>query len=405
MAGCVGNVVEWYDFAIFGALGVVLVPVFFPAGDDSSVLLAAFAVYATAFVFRPLGAVLVGRRGDVLGRRTVLASVMIVMAVATASIGLLPGHARIGVAAGVAVVLLRATQGIAAGGELGLAAVFLAEHAPAGRRGFVASWHTATLALGVALGFGAGGLVLLAAPADDQATWWRVPFLAALPLGLVGIYVRRRVVDTPLFLGSRTREPGAARPVREVWTDHRPALKAGFALTAAGSLAFNTWFVFLPNHLVATTSRSLESALLTSAAGLLVAAGAAVGLGALSDRHGRRPVILVSLTTLALTAVPLWVLATNGSLLGLALGQSVVGAAVGGVLSVAWLAELFPTRVRATGLALTAGLATAALGGTAPLAGQVLVAVSGVALLPALYVAAVAGLALLAVAGHPTDMA
>jgi MFS transporter, MHS family, proline/betaine transporter len=393
--------VEWYDFAIFGALGIVLVPVFFPSEDGSSVLLAAFAVFATAFVARPLGAVVAGRRGDRFGRRTVLASVVIVMAAATAAIGLLPGHARIGATAGVAVVLLRATQGLAAGGEVGLAAVFIAEHAAPGRRGFVASWHTATLALGVAFGFASGALVLLAAPVDEEATWWRIPFLVAVPLGLVGLYVRRRVIDTPAFVNVRTSQPGAARPVREVWTEHRRALRAGFALTAAGSLAFNMWFVFLPNHLVDTTSRSLESALLTSVAGLVVAAGGALSLGRLSDRLGRRPVVLGSLAALCLAVVPLWTLATSGSLLGLAVAQSIVGTTVGGVLSIAWLAELFPTRVRATGLALTAGLATAALGGTAPLVGQVLVTTTGSATVPPIYVALVAAIALATLAAQP----
>ena len=212
VAACVGNVVEWYDFAIFGALGVVLVEVFFPSEQGADLLLAAFAVYATAFLARPLGAVFAGRRGDVHGRQRVLGSVVLVMSVATAAIGVLPGEARIGVIAGVLVVVLRATQGLAAGGELGLAAVFIAEHASSRRRGLVASLHTATLALGVALGFGIGGLVLLATSEDDRTGWWRIAFLAALPLGLVGVYVRRRVADTPHFVHAealRSHEAGA----------------------------------------------------------------------------------------------------------------------------------------------------------------------------------------------------
>ncbi len=399
LAACVGNVVEWYDFAIFGALGIVLVPVFFPSEQGADLLLAAFAVYATAFLARPLGAVFAGRRGDVHGRQRVLASVLLVMSLATAAIGVLPGQAAIGVTAGVLVVVLRATQGLAAGGELGLAAVFIAEHASSRRRGLVASLHTATLALGVALGFGVGGLVLLTATADDRTGWWRIAFLAALPLGLVGVYVRRRVADTPLFVQTDALRPST--PVRDLWVERRPALRAGFALAAAGSLAFNTWFVFLPNHLVATTDRSLEAALLTSVVGLLVAAGAAVCFGRWSDVHGRRPVVLGCVAALAIAAVPTWLLASSGSLVALAAAQSVIGAAVGGVLSVAMLAELFPTRLRATGLALTAGLGTAVLGGTAPLLDQVLVTVTGYDVLPAVYAAVVATLALLVLSGRP----
>ena len=399
VAACVGNVVEWYDFAIFGALGVVLVQVFFPSEEGADLLLAAFAVYATAFLARPLGAVLIGRLGDVRGRKSLLASMVLAMSGATAAIGLLPGQARIGVSAGVLLVVLRATQGLAAGGELGLAAVFMAEHAPSRRRGLVASWHTATLALGVALGFGVGGLILWATSGGDQSGWWRIAFLAAFPLGLVGVYVRRRVADTPLFMHADAPRP--LRPVREVWVQWRPELRAGLALAGTGSLAFNTWFVFLPNHLVATTDRTLGAALLTSVVGLLVAAGAAVGFGKWSDRHGRRPVVLGCVAALALAAVPLWLLASSGSLVALAAGQSMVGAAVGGVLSIAMLAELFPTRLRATGLALTAGLGTAVLGGTAPLVEQILVRVTGFDALPAVYVTVVAAVTMFAMAGRP----
>jgi MHS family proline/betaine transporter-like MFS transporter len=263
----------------------------------------------------------------------------------------------------------------------------------------VASLHTATLALGVALGFAVGGLILLATSADVQAGWWRIAFLAALPLGLAGVYVRRRVADTPFFV--QADAPRSSTPVRDVWAEWRPALRAGFALAAAGSLAFNTWFVFLPNHLVATTDRTLGAALLTSVAGLVVAAGAAVCFGRWSDRHGRRPVVLGSVAALAVAAVPMWLLASSGSLVALAAAQSVIGAVVGGVLSVAMLAELFPTRLRATGLALTAGLGTAILGGTAPLVDQVLVTVTGYDVLPAVYAAVVAVLALLALSGRP----
>ena len=323
------------------------------------------------------------------------------MSVATAAIGLLPGHARIGVSAGVLLVVLRGDPGLAAGGELGLAAVFVARARPEPQnRGAVGSWHTATLALGVGLGFGVGGLILWATSADEHPGWWRLAFLAALPLGLVGVYVRRRVADAPLFV--RADAPRPTTPVLELRRQWRPELRAGFALAATGSMAFNTWFVFfLPNHLVATTDRTLAAALLTSLVGLLVAAGAAVGFGRWSDLRGRRPIVLGCVGVVILGAVPMWLLAGSGSLVALAAAQSVMGAAVGGVLSVAMLAELFPTRLRATGLALTAGLGTAVLGGTAPLVEQLLVEVTGIDLIPAAYVTVVAAAALFVLAGRP----
>ena len=399
IAACVGNVVEWYDFAVFGALGVVLVPVFFPADHGADLLLAAFAVYAAAFLARPIGAIVFGRRGDAHGRQGVLASVLLVMTCATAAIGALPGSARIGVVAGVAVVLLRSAQGLAAGGELGLAAVFIAEHASAGRRGAVASWHTATLALGVALGFGVAALVLLL-PDDGGVNWWRIPFLIALPLGLVGVYIRRRVLDSPAFLharSARTGSPGrcgrSGRLIARRCARGSPSLRPAHWRSTPGScssqppgrhdLPHSGWH-----------SRGLPL-------GLVIAASAAVGLGWLSDRIGRRPVVLGSIAALAVSAVPLWLLATSGSFVALVAAQSVAGIAIAGTLSVALLAELFPTRVRATGLALTAGLSTAILGGTAPLVDQVLLNVTGLEVVPAFYVATVAALALLALSRQP----
>ena len=400
-AACVGNAVEWYDFAIFGALGVVITPVFFPAEDSTSVLLAAFAVYATAFLVRPVGAVVFGRLGDARGRQAVLASVVLVMAGATAAVGLLPGHARIGALAGVAVVLLRMLQGLAAGGELGVAGVFIVEHAPPHRRGGVGSWHTATQALGVALGLGVAGLLTRFLPVAQHPGWWRIAFLLALPLGLVGFYLRRGAFESPHFVDLVQQEGRIVRPVGVVWRDHRRAFRSGFALVGAGALAFNTFFVFVPNYLVATTTRTLPAALLAAVLGLVAGAAAALGLGRWSDRTGRRPVVLGCVAALAVCALPLMYAVNSGSMPALVLAEVVAGTAIGGALSMATITEMFPTAVRATGLAMTAGLASALLGGTAPLVDQILVTVTGFDLAPAMYVGGVALLALLALRTWP----
>jgi MHS family proline/betaine transporter-like MFS transporter len=393
--------VEWYDFAIFGALASVTVPVFFPAAHGSAVLLAAFGVYATSFLFRPLGAVLLGRRGDSHGRRAVLVTVILMMTGATAAVGILPGYAQIGLAAPAALVVLRAAQGLAAGGELGVAAVFMVEYAPDVRRGVFGALHTATLALGLALGLGVAGLIALV-PADDLAAgWWRAAFLSALPLGLVGLYLRQRVEETPRFVGLESAGGRTRLPVRVVWTRHRRALRTGFGVIAAGSLTLNTFFVYLPNHLVTTTSRTLPSALLAAVAGLVAAAVAALAFGRLSDRVGRRPVVRASIMGLVVLAVPMTVAAPGGSLAMLVLVHVAAGVLVGGTLSVSMLVEMFPTEVRASGLSMTAGMAAALIGGTAPLVDQVLFTATGAEAAPGLYVLAVAGAALAATWSWP----
>ncbi len=389
---------EWYDFAIYGALGTVIVPLFFPHSDQ--VLLAAFALYGTAFLVRPFGAVLLGRRGDSHGRQRVLVLVVVLMTGATAVVGLLPTYAVIGLAAPLALVLLRVAQGLAAGGELGVSAVFLVEHAPPGRRGFFGSWHTATLALGLASGLMVAGL-LARLPGDVGEGWWRVAFLLALPLGLIGVYLRRRVAETPRFVLLMSTSARSEGTVRALWKHHRVALRTGFAVIAIGSLAFNTFFVFMPNHLARTTTLTLPTALLVSVVGLVAAAASAVVLGRLSDRVGRRPVVLGSIGALIVGVLPLSAAAHSGSLLALAIAEILAGTAIGGVLSASMLTEMFPARLRATGLGLTAGLATALVGGTAPLVDQLLYLGTGSDTAPVLYVMVVGGLALVSSLSWP----
>jgi MFS transporter, MHS family, proline/betaine transporter len=253
-------------------------------------MLAAFATYGTALIVRPVGALLFGRMADVRGRRAVLVPVILLMAGATAAVGFLPGYAAIGVIAPVILILLRAAQGLAAGGELGVAGVFILERAKTRHRGELASWHTSTLALGLGSGMALAALLFVVERANPaEHGWWRLAFVLALPLGLVGMFVRRRVSETSQFLAVWQARETIKQPVPTLWANYRLALIRGFALIAAGSLAFNTFFIFMPNHLAATLRLDTASTLSISALTLLVAAAAAVTLGRLSDLVGRRP--------------------------------------------------------------------------------------------------------------------
>jgi MHS family proline/betaine transporter-like MFS transporter len=399
-AACVGNAVEWYDFAVFGALAALVGAAFFPSDEQSNRLVAAFAVYLTAFVARPLGAVYFGRSGDRGGRRWPLLASLVLMTGATAAIGLLPGYAVLGLLAPVLLVLLRAGQGFAGGGELGVAAVFIVEHAPARRRGAYGAWHTVTLALGMALGFGAGGVLVWLVDSDRVPQgWWRAGFLLALPLGLVGLHLRSRMHETGSF-SALGRSAAAAPPLGTMWRLHRRPLVTGFALIAAGALAFNTFFVWLPNWVASTEDVPLSAALGLAVVGLLLGALSGLVCGRLSDLVGRRPVVLTGTCALAALALPLMMVVDRRPLAGLAVADLVVGLLVGGVLSMAAVAEMFPTPVRATGMALTVGLASALVGGTAPLLEQLIAQPTGL-FGPGLYVAVVAAAAALAVKAWP----
>ncbi|MET1007799.1 MAG: MFS transporter [Propionibacteriaceae bacterium] len=402
VAACIGNAAEWYDFAVYGAFATVTGFVFFPVTNVATALSAAFAVYGTALIVRPLGALVFGRLGDTRGRRRVLVTVILLMTIATAGIGFLPGYAVIGLVSPILLVLLRATQGLAAGGELGAAAVFILENAARARRGQAGAWQTATMALGIAAGMAlAGSLSLLFNERGGWSGWWRIAFVLALPLGLVGLHLRRRVAETQQFVHLQTTSTLQHRPAQELWTRHKRAVARGFCLVAAGSLAFNVFFIFLPNNLIARHGADLSEALLATAGSLLVTALAAVTLGRVSDRLGRRPVALASCVPLALLAVPAAVVGSRGSMAGLVLAQVVIGITVAGVLSVAMLGEAFPAPVRSTGVALTAGLATAFVGGTGPLISQLIVTRTAIEAAPGGYLAVVAALAVVALWGWP----
>jgi MFS transporter, MHS family, proline/betaine transporter len=411
-AGCVGNLVEWYDFALYGAFATVLAATFFPDADPVGGLLATFAVFGVAFVARPAGALVFAHYGDRLGRRRVLAATILLMAAATAGIGLLPGYGAAGWLAPVLLVLLRAGQGVAIGGEYGGSAAFVAEYAPADRRGWYGGWQWATVGLGLAAGIATA--TLLSATLDGPALrgWgWRLAFLLALPLGLVGLYIRLRIEETPGFRAVQRLGAAARTPLADTLQTTRREVVVGFGIVAAVTATFNLVFVFLPNHLATTGRAPLARALAAALAGLLLAAAAAVLAGRLSDRVGRRPLLLAGLFALLVLTVPVTALLQRGELGGLLLGYSLLGLALGVLVLSTFLAELFPTRLRYSGLSLTYGLASAIFGGTAPALATFLVRRTGAALSPAWYATALAavalGCALLApeTAGRPLDTA
>ena len=208
-------------------MATVIGAVFFPAENPAVALSAAFAAYGTALFVRPLGAVVFGRMGDRRGRRRVLIVVIFLMAGATASVAFLPGYAAIGLLAPITLLLLRAVQGLAAGGELGVAAVFLLEHAPEYRRGRVGAWHTATMGVGIGSGMAVVAVLsyLFAGAAQDHG-WWRIAFLIAIPLGLLGLLLRRRIIDTTQFVSLQAASGITDHPIQELWRQHRTALLA-----------------------------------------------------------------------------------------------------------------------------------------------------------------------------------
>jgi MFS transporter, MHS family, proline/betaine transporter len=399
VAGCIGNFVEWYDFALYGAFATIIAATFFPGRDPVAGLLAAFAVFGVAFLARPAGALLFAHYGDRLGRRRALAASILLMALVTAAIGLLPGYSSIGWLAPVLLVLLRAGQGVAVGGEYGGSAAFVVEYAPADRRGWYGGWQWATVGLGLAAGIATAALLGAALEGSALRDWgWRLAFLLALPLGLVGLYIRLRIEETPGFRTVQRLGTAARTPLADTLRTARRQLVVGFWIVAAVTATFNIVFVFLPSHLATTGRAPLPRTLAAALVGLLLAVGAAPLAGRLSDRVGRRPLLVAGVVALLVLTVPVTALLRRGEPGSLVLGYSLIGLALGMLVPSTFLAELFPTRLRYSGLSLTYGLASALFGGTAPALATFLVRHTGDALSPAWYAT---GLAVVAIACVP----
>jgi MFS transporter, MHS family, proline/betaine transporter len=389
-AGLFGNAVEWYDFAVLGASATLVSAALTPSGGLTTV----FSILAISLLVRPVGALLGAAWADRAGRRPPMIVTVSAMSLATAAIALLPPWATAGTVVVVLLLLLRVVQGLATGAELVVSVVYLVEHAPPDRRGTWGGLHMATIAAGFLGGTLAVAVVSVVLSEQSLASWgWRIPFLVALPLGYAALRLRLRVAETPDFRAMASRERGmvtgsrhpvgqhdGARPEsaevlrrpRTALLHHSARLISGFLLAAGLMSSFALWFIFLPAHLADRAVHPLPVALGCAVAGLLAMALSAVLSGNASDDWGRRPVIAAGIVVVALA----WLLAfprvIDGSVTALLVGSLIAGAGLGGFVLQSALAEAFPTPVRATGLAVTLGLASAVVGGTSPLVADIL---------------------------------
>lgn len=391
-AGAIGVLVHWFDWAVYAYLAGTLATVFFPAENATAGLLAAFAVFAVSFLVRPLGAIIFGRLGDRLGRKQTLSVVILTMAIATLVLGLLPGYASIGIAAPILLIATRIVQGLAAGGEFGSAAAFLGEFSPAKRRGFGVSWLEFGSLLGFLLASLAVFLLHQAFDAQQIVDWaWRIPFLVTVPLGFIGLFIRRRIEDTPEFQQLQELETVSHAPVTEVFQRNRREFLQTCGIEIFMNVTFYVVLVYLLTYQEAVlgidAGRAALLSTLASALGLIVVPFA----GILSDRIGRKPVLLGAAIALTVLAVPLFALmsipapwATFASTLGLAL----ILAIVLGTHAVT-VVELFPTRTRQTGLSIAYAVTAALFAGTAPYALTWLIGSTGNPLVPGFFLVGV----------------
>ncbi|MBA1272261.1 MFS transporter [Stutzerimonas azotifigens] len=396
-ASAIGNFVEWFDFAVYGFLAVTIAALFFPQGDPALALLQTFAVFAVSFALRPLGGIVFGILGDRIGRKRVLSVTVLLMAGATTLIGILPTYASIGLLAPVLLALARCLQGFSAGGEYAGACAFVMEHAPTEQKARYGSFVPVSTFLAFASAAGlVFGLGLLLDDAQMQAWGWRLPFLIAAPLGLVGLYMRLRLDESPAFQALAAEAHPAHSPLRETLRNHGATILCLSAFISATALSFYMFTTYLATYMQVVGGATRPTALLASLAALLFAAILCPFIGRYSDRVGRRRTILTAGASLIVAVYPAFTLAASGSLLASALGAMLlaVGAVTCGVVTAVLLSEQFPTRVRYTASAFTYNLAYTVFGGTAPLVATWLIELTGNRMAPAYYLIVIALLAL-----------
>ncbi|MFE3599351.1 glycine betaine/L-proline transporter ProP [Streptomyces sp. NPDC059096] len=411
-AASLGNAMEWFDFGIYSYLAVTIGHVFFPSGNPTIELLSSFATFAVAFLVRPLGGMFFGPLGDRLGRKKILALTMMLMAVGTFAIGLIPSYDTIGLWAPALLILFRLVQGFSTGGEYGGASTFIAEYAPDKRRGYFGSF----LEFGTLAGYvGAAGLVtaLTATLGSDtmQAWGWRVPFLVGGPLGLVGLYLRLRLDETPAFQkleaesaraseAADTVEATTKDDLAKIFRQYWPSLILCIALVGAYNITDYMLLSYMPTYLSDQLGYSETHGLLILL-GVMAALMAIISqIGKLSDRYGRKPLLMTGMLGFFFLSLPAFLLIKQGSIPAISAGMLMLGLSLVcllGTMSAA-LPALFPTHVRYGSLSVGYNLSASLFGGTTPLVITGLISLTGDDLMPAYYAMAAALVGVIAVA-------
>ncbi|MEU4037567.1 MFS transporter [Streptomyces collinus] len=405
-ASALGNCMEWFDFGVYSYLAATIGKVFFPGASPAAQVISSFATFAAAFVVRPLGGLVFGPLGDRIGRQKVLATTMIMMAVGTFAIGIIPGYATIGIAAPVLLLLARMVQGFSTGGEYGGATTFVAEYSPDRRRGFLSSWLDFGTFVGYALGSALVTVLNLLLTDAQMLSWgWRVPFLIAGPLGVIGLYMRLKLEESPAFqqqLDEHEKglaQESAGSEFKDIIRNHWPALLVCMGLVLLYNVTNYMVTGYLPTYQTETLHRSSGSADVLVLTGMVWIVVLITFLGRLSDRVGRRPVYAAAAAAMIVLAVPSFLLIkADGTWLPI-LGVLVLSTLLAcfAAPSAATLPALFPTAVRYAAMGIGFNIAVAAFGGTTPLVTAALVNATGDDLMPAYYLMLAGAIGLLTV--------
>lgn len=404
VAAGVGNFIEWYDFVVYGFVATVLAPLFFPSSDPVVSLLATFAVFGVGFGLRPLGGLFFGHLGDRYGRRNTLVLIIALMGLGTLVLGLAPTYAQAGVLGPVLLVAARALQGFSVGGEFAGSSAFMVEYAPEDKRGRYGGWQMFSQMGGVLAGAVVAGLLTLLLDPDALRDWgWRLAFLIAVPLIGVALYVRLRVEDTPVFRAAESESAVERSPLLVSLRDGRRSLLVMIGLVCLPGIALYVLYISMPSYLATTQDAPISTGLVTTVVGLAVFTALVPPFAALSDRIGRRPLLLGGALATGVVVYPLYLLIGTGSPVAIAAAQVIPAVALAAIHAPlpAAMAEAFPTRLRVSSVAIAYGIATALFSGTAPYVSTWLLAATGDPRTPALLVLAAAVVTTAAAVAQP----
>jgi MFS transporter, MHS family, proline/betaine transporter len=402
IAGLVGNVLEWYDFSVYGYFAVSIGHHFFPSENPTTSLLAAFGVFAAGFLMRPAGAVLFGRIGDKWSRERALSLSVLAMAVPTFLIGVLPDYQKIGVTASVLLVLLRLAQGISVGGEYTTSIVFVVEKSVPHRRGFMGTWCLFGTCAGTLLGSAIGTLLTSALPRQTMRNWgWRLPFIFGLIIGIVGLYIRwdlQRGSKVPDDLVAESAPAGRGSFLSALKTQRMTILKVA-GLKAVSAVGFYTLFVYMTVYFTKIVQIPKADALAINTIALAAMLVLIPAAGVLSDRFGRKPLLLAGAVGMLLFSLPLFGLLGSPQFSVILVGQlgfTIILCLFFGAEPAA-TAEAFPRPVRCSGAAISHNLCFALLGGTAPMVATYLIAVTRNQMSPSIYLMVAALISILSI--------
>lgn len=388
LGSVIGNITEWYEFAVVSLFAPIIAPIFFPSAHPALSVLAAFGAFAIGFLVRPIGSVIFGYIGDTLGREVALTLSIISMGISTFLVGLLPTYSKVGMIAPLLFVFIRMVQGVCIGGEFGGSLTYLVENAIYNKRGVAAGVVVGSAFLGMILASGICALISTSLSNQEITNWaWRIPFLLGLLVAFVGYLLRRHLPSSVVFQQLVEEKKISGNPLAESFSIQFMNILKVIGLTWLCSIIIYQLFIFMPSYVTVYLKVPLVDSLVGNSFSMFVLLVACIVSGWLSDKYGRKPMLMAGTILLLIFSYPIYYLIVNHPNL-IVLSQALLGVFGGLFLgpSIATWPELFPTRIRYSAVSIGYNIGFAIFGGTAPLVAFYLIVLTHKLTAPAFYV-------------------